>query len=366
VIDTSAGGPALARAPAYASLLAAAPPEALGHAYLSGSGSVGHGAGASAAGSRDLLALLTGARPANVSLLPSATSVALDADTLPPSTPGAPGGLLSPQGEAARAVGELPGESYLALGFGSGGSALSQDTQAVRGLFSLGSTAARLGAEAQTPGISVKGLLASALAPVAAMTENSPQARRDFQSWMGAGALFASGSGLIDLKAGLVISSSNPALSRAAVAKLAVKLRGSGAAVQPASIPGTDAAISARLSGLPLALEIADGRDAKGQTKFVIGLGEASVGAVLSQSSTLSTAASYGAASTALGEGIQPSLIAQLPTLLGLLEAAGLSEDSTLAPLVPYLRTLTTVSGGSRSLGGGIERFRLVLALRPA
>ena len=43
------------------------------------------------------------------------------------------------------------------------------------------------------------------------------------------------------------------------------------------SIPGTDAAISARVTGLPVELDIVNGRAANGQTKFVIGLGEASV-----------------------------------------------------------------------------------------
>jgi hypothetical protein len=197
------------------------------------------------------------------------------------------------------------------------------------------------------------------------MTEGSAEARRNFQSWMGPGAVFASGSGLLDLKAGVVISSRNPALSRAAVAKLAVKLRNAGASVQPASIAGTDAALSAHLGGLPLTVNIADGRDANGETKFVIGLGEASVAAALAPSRTLS-ASSYGGAGAALGEGIQPALLVQVPTLLSLLESAGLGEDPTIAPIVPYLRLLSTVAGGSRSLGDGIERFRVVLQLRPS
>jgi hypothetical protein len=207
-------------------------------------------------------------------------------------------------------------------------------------------------------------LLAASAVPVSAMSESSAAARRDFQSWMGSGAVFASGNGLIDLKAGLVISSKNPAASRAAVGKLAAKLRGSGASVRPASISGTDAAVSANLTGLPVPLAIADGRDAKGQTKFVIGIGEASVGAALNPSMSLSAAGPYGAASSLIGESIQPSVIAQVPTLLSLLEGAGLSEDSTIVSLVPYLRALGTVAGGGRSLGAGAQRFRLVLALR--
>jgi hypothetical protein len=196
------------------------------------------------------------------------------------------------------------------------------------------------------------------------MTEPSAQARRDFQSWMGPGAVFASGSGLIDLKAGVAISSSNPAASRAAVAKLADKLRSSGASVHAVSVAGTDAAMSATVAGLPLALTLADGRDAQGQTKFVIGLGEASVPAALNPSSPLSAAGAYGAASSALGEGIQPSVIVQVPTVLTLLEAAGLSEDHTIAPVVPLLRSLGAVTAGARSAGNGANRFRAVLDLR--
>jgi hypothetical protein len=359
-IDTHAGGPSLARAGDYARLHALAPAQALAHVYLSAAATAG-AAGGRAGASGDLLGLLAGARPANISLLPAAGSLAIDADTLRSSASPASGGLLSADAEAARALGELPSESFVAIGFGSGAAALSQYAQALHSLASP----AHPGVEAPGAGISIKGLLAATLAPVNAMTEASAEAKRDFQSWMGPGAVFASGSGLIDLKAGLVIWSKNPAASRAAVAKLAAKLRGSGASVHPVSIPGTDAAVTANLTGLPVAVEIADGRDANGQTKFVIGLGEASVAAAVSPSGALSAAGAYGVASSMLGEGIQPSLIVQVPTLLTLLEGAGLSEDPTIASLVPRLRPLGAVAGGARSLGAGAERFRLVVTLRP-
>jgi hypothetical protein len=57
-------------------------------------------------------------------------------------------------------------------------------------------------------------------------------------------------------------------------------------------------------------------------------------------------------------------VIVDFPTLLGLLEGIGLSEDPTIAPFVPYLRSLTTLSGGGTSIGNGVERFRLVLGLQ--
>jgi hypothetical protein len=52
------------------------------------------------------------------------------------------------------------------------------------------------------------------------------------------------------------------------------------------------------------------------------------------------------------------------PTLLSLLEGVGLNEDPTISPFLPYLRSLTTLAGGGKSLGGGVERFRLVLGLQ--
>jgi hypothetical protein len=162
-----------------------------------------------------------------------------------------------------------------------------------------------------------------------------------------------------------VIESKDPARSRTAVAKLGAMLRQGGGSVQRTSIAGTDAAVAVHLSGLPVELDIANGRDSAGNAKFVIGLGEQSVEAALNSSSgTLSGATSYASASAALGEGIKPSVLVEFPTLLGLLEGVGLSEDPTIAPLVPYLRSLGTLSGGGKSLGGGIERFRLVLGLQ--
>jgi hypothetical protein len=52
------------------------------------------------------------------------------------------------------------------------------------------------------------------------------------------------------------------------------------------------------------------------------------------------------------------------PTLISLLDAVGLSEDPTISRFVPYLRTLTTLTGGGKSLGGGVDRFRLLVGLQ--
>ncbi len=355
VIDTTLGGSSLAQAAGYAKLLALAPSGALAHVYVN----------PGAHGSAGLLGLLAGTRETNISLVPSTTSIALDADALSSGSSHASGGLLASGAQGASAAGELPGESWLALGLGDVGATLGSDVQGLRALASLGSSLGGSGTEGPASGaLSLKSLLEGILTPLSVLGANSAEARRDFQSWMGSAGIFASGSGLAELRAGIVIASTNPTLSRAAVPKLAALLRKAGGSVQPVSIPGAESAVAVYLTGLPITLDVVDARAANGQTKFVIGLGETSVAAALAPSSTLSGAASFSAASTALGGGARPSLTVDFPTLLSLLEAVGLSEDPTISKLVPYLRTLTTLAGGGVSLGGGVERFHLVLGLQ--
>jgi hypothetical protein len=162
-----------------------------------------------------------------------------------------------------------------------------------------------------------------------------------------------------------VIESTDAALSREAVGKLSAELSHSGASVSPASIPGTEAAESVRLNGLPVALVVAAGQDSAGHAKFVLGLGEASVPAALNPSSRLAGSSAVAAAAGVLGEGTAPNLIFQTPTLLALLEGLGLTEDPTLGRVLPYLRNTTGVVAGGRVVGGGVQRVRLALQLRP-
>jgi len=359
VVDTARGAGSLARSPAYARLLAVAPAEALAHLFV-GAGAASSARASAPASVSDLLAALAGSSPANVSLVPAQGSLALDIDTLAPAG-AAPSGLAAADPAAAGALGEVPGDAFLALGIGRGSARLDAYARAIRDLAALGGPAS---SQAGAGGLSVSGLLGAILAPLGALTQDSAQARRDFQSWMGPAAIFATGSGLLDLRAALVIASTNAAASRAAVAKLAERLRRGGAVVHAGSIPGADAAMEVRLEQLPIALDVAAGRDSLGQAKFVLGLGASSVTTALQPTSTLGGVAVAATAGAALGEGIKPSAILQVPTLVSLLEAIGLTEDATIAPLVPYLRALSSVYAGSRDLGGGAQRLRVVVDLR--
>ncbi len=396
VIDTTRSGASLKGDGSYAQLQTVAPAGALGHLYSNpGALRTAHtaAAGARSSASKSPLGLLEelgGARPLNVSLTPDAKSLALDADTAPARTASAgatgatgatgsaglggsagDGGLVGGLATGNRAFAELPGEAWLAAGIGDAGGGSGRSLQGLRNLLSLASTLSAAGGEGGPPAsssaqvtLSIKGLLEGLLTPLNALAADTPQARRDFRAWMGEAGVFASGTTVLELKAAVAIDSSDPAASRAAVGKLASALNGSGAEATPTSIPGTEAAVEAKITGLPVTLVIADGRAANGKTKFVLGLGESSITGVLNPPSTMSGAAAYTAAQSALGEGIQPSLTTDFPTLLSLLEGVGLSEDSTIAPFVPYLRNATTLAGGGKSLGGGMERLRFVLGLR--
>ncbi len=356
VIETTGGASSLAHAPGYAKLLAAAPAGALAHLYTKPA--------AQAAGKEAIsgvLQVLAGTHEANISLVPAATSLTLDADTLASGTSPQGAGLLSADPESAKAFGELPGESWLAIGLGHVGATLSKDAQDIQGLVSLGSSS---GPTAPATAFGLGSLFAGLTAPLQILGADNAQAKHEFASWMGGAGIFASGAGLLELRAAVVITSTDPAASQAAVNELAAALRKAGGATAPVSIPGTDAAVGVRLTGLPLVLDIANGRAADGQTKFVLGLGEASVTSALNPPSTLSGSPAATAAATSLGEGIQPSLILDFPTFVSLFEGIGLLEQPPIAQFAPYLRSATTLVGGGRQVSSEVQRFRLVLGLR--
>jgi hypothetical protein len=359
VIETSKGGPALTAAPGYSRLTHVAPAGALAHLYVNSHQATTKPAAAGA----NVLTALTGPRESNISLVAASTSLDLYVDAATTTSAGTPGGLLASAAEGASAFDQLPGDSWLALGLGNLGHTLAGNVTGVQEISRLATGLTGSGASTST--LSLGGLLQGLLTPLTVLASNSAQAKADFASWMGSGGVFASGTGLLELKAAAVIESHNPVASRKAVAELGADLTKAGHTVTPVQIPGTEAAISVAVQGLPLSLDIAAGRDASGTARFVLGLGPASVTEALNPPSTLFSSPTRSAAASALGEGISPSLVFAVPTLVSLLEGIGLTEEPSLAKVVPYLRSITTISGGGHSLGGGLERFKVVVGLRP-
>ncbi|HEX5310126.1 MAG TPA: DUF3352 domain-containing protein [Solirubrobacteraceae bacterium] len=341
VIDTSLGGPSYANASGYvkpssdtiASIYAK--PEAL-------LGATGAGSGATGAQFSSLASqFLHGVQSASLTVTGTGSAISLQGEA---HTTGTTKPLFGSEG--AQALGELPASAWLAAGVGDTGANLPRALGLLQGVASLGSSTVF----ANFGGPSIERVFKTLSAPGAHLQQT-------FGSWAGPGAMFVSGSSLFNLQAALVIASKNPAASQAAVAKLAGLMHAAGAVVANASIPGTDAAKSVKLQGFPAVIFIADGAG-----KFVLGLGQQSVEGALSPSATLSTSAAYSSAAATLGGGLEPSLIVEFPTLLGFLEGVGLTQSPGVSNLVPYLKSLGTLTAGASSQGS-VSRYKAVLGL---
>ena len=355
VIGVTQGEPALSAAGGYSKLTAAAP-EAIGHLYVNPTAAA---QGAPAGGS-GVVALLGGGRQANVSLVASAGSVSLYIDSLARAgRPSASGGLLTPDPEAAQALDELPGDSWLALGLGHAGANLTADVAGLNALAGL------LGGEAgSSPTLSLGSLLKGLAQPLSILGARSAAARRDYAAWMSSAGVFASGSSVLELKAAVVISSKDPARSRAAVAKL-------GAALSRAGDEVTHASDHRHRSG---GRRAAAGRAAAAGRRSRVGTVRREVRARPRRSLRAGRAGAHGNA----GERSLPLAPPRRRSAKGssracsrtsrrcsrLLESVGLSEDPSLSRVLPYLRATTTLAGGGHSLGGEVERFKLVLGLK--
>jgi Protein of unknown function (DUF3352) len=345
VVDTSLGGAAITSASGYAKPPADAiasvyvRPEALEQAI--------HGTGGVAGQGISLLSqLFAGAQSASLSVTPTSNSISLQGEihSASGSTP-----LFGQEG--AKALGEAPSGAWLAAGVGNVGANLPRAFALLHGVasFATSTVFASLG------GPAIDKLFA---------TLDSPSARlqQDFGPWATSGTMFVSGTGLFNLQAALVIGSSEPNASRAAVGKLAKLMQKAGAEVSNAQVAGASTAVSVKLQGFPAVIFIADGQGSGGRSKFVLGLGQQSVQGALAPSSTLSTSPAYSSATAALGGGIEPSLIVEFPTMLGFLEGLGLTQSPGVSNLVPYFKSLGTLTAGATGQGG-VEHFKVVLGL---
>ncbi|HST56735.1 MAG TPA: DUF3352 domain-containing protein [Solirubrobacteraceae bacterium] len=377
VIDTSKGGASIASAPNYTKLSASAETGAIANAYLSLDTLLGQTKGSDNSASlvNLLRKVLGGAGQAYLSVVPTPNRIAVDIDTLPgtssastsasssastststststgtstaKASSGSSGSGKSSDGAhatSAQVLGQLPGDAWLALGIGNVDRTLGTGAAGLRALVSLGS-------QLSIGPISLKG----ALTPLV-----SKDVIHHDLSWIDSAAIFAGGSGLLNLQAGVVIGAKSSEGPRAAVSVLSNAYRKAGGTVSPVVIPGADTAVMARVQGLPLVLDIAAGNN-----KLVLGLGPTSVTEALNPSSTLASSAAYSSATGALGHGIEPSLLVDLPTVVGLLDTLGLNNQPTIATLFPYLQAITALTaGGVQDLGNGVKRARVVVGLQ--
>lgn len=236
----------------------------------------------------------------------------------------------------ARELGALPGGSWLALGTGNVGATLPRWLQLLRSISVHGASSllSRLGAGG------VDRVLG-------ALSSSAMALERQLARWAGPAGIYVSGGDLLELQAALIVDSSDPAASRAAVGELASAARRGGAAIGRATIAGTSAAVSLRIPGFPATLYIASS-----QHELVVGLGQSSIAGAVRPGATLAGSHAYATAAAALGKDVQPGAIVEFPQLLSLLEAIGVSQSPAFANVASYLKSLGTLTIGSSEARG--------------
>lgn len=337
-IDTHLGGASLTGSGGpYATLAAKGPSGALAGIYLSPRSGAAAG----------LLGALPGEpRQARLSIVPAHGSLEVDADLLTASAQ-AESQASTAAAQGATLLSGLPGDSWLAAGLGESGAHAAQYLRLLGAIVPIAAKSLL----ANFGGPAIEGLLAK-------LSSHPAAVQRLFSGWAGPAAAFAAGSQLLSIQAGLVIQSSSTAGARDAVGAFGALLTADGASVSHVSVPGAESALTVRIQGLPIAVDIGAGAG-----KLVIGLGPESVQGALTPTSELSSSSLYSSASSSLS-GAKPSILVDFPMALALIEGLGLSESPTIAPTIGYLRSLGTLAGGVQGLGGNVLRLHLILGLQ--
>jgi hypothetical protein len=240
---------------------------------------------------------------------------------------------------AARSVvGALPGDAWAAFGLGDVGGAIKRAlTQ-----FSSGGIGAQV---VQT--------LTNQLRASTGLDLN-----RDILASLGDVGFFASGTNVLQVGGGVVITSPDPAAARRLVAKLGALISRQGAAsgvrVSAAGVAGAQG-VRITAPRLPGAINLV----VKGK-KLVAAYGSAATRAALSSRSTLSSNAAFQQAAATLGNGATPSLYISFGPIAQLVGSSGSAKAAQTQRVLNALSSL--VAGGGQS--GGQSVGKIVINLK--
>ena len=275
-----------------------------------------------------LLGRLAGGNPVVATISAEQQALVIDGSLIPS------GVLGSLFGSSTSLVGDVPGDSWLALGQADFGKSIK----------------------------SVIGLFAGALGGEQALSDQVRQATgldldRDILSWIGDTAFFVSGDSKDTIGGGVLIQSNDAIASKAALTKLAALAakQGSGATVSAAKVGGAQG-FKIDDPSVPKGIYLLQDGD-----KVVITYGEAAAQAALGagSSATLRDAPGFTKAASALGEAYVPSLYVSVPPILNLVESfgAGGADYSKAKPYVSILDYL--ISGSAKTDAKVASRTRI-------
>lgn len=282
----------------------------------------------------------SGAKAAVAKLGVAADAFSLETATLGAKVP--PGD----QGDAAGAVAALPEDAWFGAGIGAIG---ERGRQAIAQLGQIGALA----------GVDPETILSQI------REQSGIDIQRDLLSWMGDGGLFVRGTSIADIGGALVVQSSDPARSEAAVGKLARLVRGqsSGTVVRPLTgVQGVDRGVvfspDPSSSGPKIQVILAAAGD-----RFVVAVGRPALEAALRPSGRLAESDSFKQAAGKLGNGIKPTVFFDVPPVLRFAEGLGAADSPQYMQAKKYLDAFAAlVAGGRRD--GDTARSKLVLGLK--
>jgi hypothetical protein len=244
-------------------------------------------------------------------------------------------------GNAAAALAALPGDSWLGFGVSSIGdrlrSMLQQFTQ-------LGSVA----------GQDVGGQLK------AAQQQLGIDLEQDLFRWMGDGGLFVRGTSIAQIGGALVVQTSDPQATKAAIRKIArlvPQLSPSTQVARATGIQGAEDGVAITAEGSPFPILLVQGGD-----KFVFGVSKQAVEAALSRSTKLSDSPSFKSAASA-HSGVDPTFFFDVAPVLALADGLGAGNDPDFAQARSYLQQFGSIAAGSKR-EGDTQRAKLVVTLK--
>jgi hypothetical protein len=272
--------------------------------------------------------------PVAGALMADGERLAVDAEASVPegALPGGLGALTG--GGSTPLLGELPGDSWVALGspdFGRSVKALyEQAAGALGGAAIEGRLRQRLGLDLQ----------------------------EDVFSWIGDVAFFARGTTEDTIEGGAVIEVTDPAKAEAAFPKLIGLAQSQGdVPARPVRIEGAETAFEASAPGAPKQIVAARSDD-----RVVIALGREAAVDALGGGERLADSEMFGAAEAVLGDDVEPGFLLSMPAVLELVRATEFA-DADFAEAEPYLEAFGVLAGGS-GRDGDTARSRVAAELR--
>jgi Protein of unknown function (DUF3352) len=184
--------------------------------------------------------------------------------------------------------------------------------------------------------------------------------REDILAWMGDVGVYARGTSIFGLAAGLVVETDDEDATLRALDRLRTALESEPVVeIAPLEIEGEG--FELRFPGAPVQVPIVV-RDGK----LVAGLGDASVEEALDPDERLGESDASGILTEALGEDFEPTVLIDFEPVVELIESTGAaSDDPDFAAAKPYLDALDFLAAGQRS-DGGRTTLRIVLGVDEA